>query len=350
MEKNIIHIFICALQKEAFRKEVREQVQSLTILPPYDIVIEQMLKLDGNIEKSDVINLARLHLSTLDVQKIQQIEEVSDGVAIAILEELQDSSTLEDVLHLLTGSATPKEKLSNIAHAIESGHKALQEPRAKRVGELEVDTEEALLHFLNYPLYRNKLAMISAYPGIGKTTISLALAKLGQAEGLNVLYFCIGDWDEPSLGRKLVDTELDIYVALYERATLYELELELESVQPDLVIVDSLTNLTSHHVRGDDKFYMELGQRAKHLREVANKYNTCMVVTHQLKTLREIVIEDDLMSSKAHLLAELDLGLGVGGLKEEAVRNVSTLKARAFPALPVFRIEIDFERLHIYYI
>jgi len=142
---------------------------------------------------------------------------------------------------------------------------------------------------------------------------------------------------------------MDMWMALYDKATVYEIGLEIETVKPDIVLVDSLSNITSHHMRDSEgQYYMELGLRAKSLRELANDYNVCMLTTHQLKVLRDVVDPDDLMASKAHLLAEVDLALGVGGKRDDTTRNVSTLKVRNFPCLPVFRVEVDYEKLHLY--
>lgn len=347
-----LHIFIVALRKESFRREMMRgnRLASLIPIPPYSLVAEALGSFTGDVTDADFNTILKLHLSDRDMKILGGLGDVSVELASKALRALEQELVIKQVQEVAFATAAGAEvKLGEIIRLVSTFQTDLREPRAKLSTALPTDVQPMLFTFCQYPHRRRQIHLYAAYPGTGKTSVSLALAKDAMTQGVEkVLYVCIGDWDEGTLGSKIRGKGLDsLWVALYDKATLYDIELEIETVKPDLTIIDSLTNITTFYA-SEERYYIELGLRAKALRELAAKYNTCMVVTHQLMRHSEVVSGDDLMGAKAHLLAELDLGLGIGGQLDQSEKNVSTIKLRHDPQIPTFRIDIDYDRLFVY--
>lgn len=345
------HIFMKALKSASFKEEMRRsgRLPKLLPLPPYSLVVDAIASIDGEVSDEDFLTIIRMHLHGKDVEILNSIDTVSPALAAQATEALEKEAVIKDIQDIvLEGRLDAVEKMREVSRLISVTQAIVAEPRAKKVGELSGEKKTPAFTFLRYPHYKGRYHMYAAYPGQGKTTLCLAAADYCiKTHGYKVLYICVGDWDEASLGGKIGDKLPDLWVALYSKATLYEVEVEIDTVKPDVCIIDSMTNLTTFFSE-PDRYYMELGSRAKALRDLAVKYDVCMVGTHQLMRISPVVSPEDLMGAKAHVLAELDLCLGIGGDLNESSKTVSTLKLRHDPPEPTFRVDIDYEDMFVY--
>lgn len=344
-----IHLFLGALKKESFRTLVESRVRELALPPPYDSLVSKLIGLDGDIKKKDFVSICHTFLNPGEVKILEQLDEVSGELGLKSLEELVGLVSLEKIGHILKRDSSISDKLEKIETILESSRYSSREPSAKLSSNLEVLEEDGLFTFLRYRFSKKKLHLLAAYSGMGKTNISLALAKYTGNLGLDTHYISIADWTESEIRHKIEKCENypDIWMSILDEASLYDLELELEQTKPDIAVVDSITDITSFY-NTSDQFYLELERRAKYLRKLAVKFDVCLITTHQLILLDDEVLPEDLLGGKAHLLKGLDLALGIGGKLGSSTKTVSPLKVRHQPTLDPFKITVDFEGLVVY--
>ena len=348
-DSSTIHLFLVALRKEGFRKLSESRIRDLGLVPPYDVLVQKLCALDGDISKKDFTAIAHTYLTPGEVKELESINDVSVELGLSSLGELVGLTSLEKISRIIKREDPIPKKLGDIGHIIEGTRFSSHEPVAKKLTELELIEEPGLFNFLEYRFFKQKLHLIAAYSGMGKTNISLALAKYTGNLGLVTHYISIADWTPGEIRHKTekCGNYPDIWMSILDEASLYDIELEIEQTKPDVCIVDSLTDISSFY-NSSDQFYLELELRATRLRKLAVKYNLCMVTTHQLIVLDDVVLPEDLLGGKAHLLKVCDLALGIGGAQGSSIRSVSPLKVRHQPTLDVFKIDVDFEGLMVY--
>jgi hypothetical protein len=317
--------------------------------PPYDAAIDEVMSKKGIITEESLLKLAAVYLPEHEVSIMRKMGEFDSNLGLQYLEELVATRNIEQIEKLITGDGTPAQVLARVKDTASTSLSLIQQPRAKRFGELDQTEEEYMFEFLRYKWAKRKLYLMCAYSGIGKTSLSLALANHASSLGLTVLYISVKDWSESSMYHKLakLKTPLDIYYAIYNECSIFQVESEIRMVKPDLVIVDSLKSITNYYA-DEERMFIELGKRADTLRVMANDYGCCMVTTHQLVVLEELVVPQHLQGAKSHLLEHCDLALGFG-VKEPSQRDrvVSTLKVRNAESVSPFKIQIDHSSLTI---
>lgn len=324
-------------------------MRELALPPPYDSLVYKLIGLEGDIGKKDFVSICHTFLNPGEVKVLEQLDEVSGELGLKSLEELVGLVSLEKIGLVLKRDSSIPDKLEKIESILENSRYSSREPSAKMSSNLEDLDEEGLFTFLRYKFSKKKLHLLAAYSGMGKTNISLALAKYTGNLGLDTHYISIADWTESEIRHKIGKCENfpEIWMSILDEASLYDLELEMEQTRADVCIVDSITDITSFYDT-HDKFFLELERRAKYLRRLAVKFNLCMVTTHQLILLDDEVLPEDLLGGKAHLLKGLDLALGIGGKLGSSTKTVSPLKVRHQPTLDTFKITVDFEGLMVY--
>ena len=345
-----INLFLVSLRQEGFRKLAESRIRELNLVPPYDQLTHKLMSLEGDIKRQDFISICYTYLNPSDVETLEHIDVISSELGLKSLEELLGLSSLEKIQHILKRDTSIEKKLDSIGTLIETNRTKISTPHAKKIQDLEQKKETSLFKFLKYPFSKGKLYLVCAYSGVGKTNISLSLAKTTGSLGHNTHYISIADWTEPEIRNKIekVNTYPDIWLSILDEATIYDIENEIEISKPDVCIVDSITDITSY-ANAETEYFWELERRARGLRRLATKYNMVLVTTHQLIVRDEKVIPEDMLGAKAHLLKVVDLALGIGCMNRDGFNTVSTLKVRHHRLLNDFKIQIDHEGCHIHY-
>lgn len=345
-----INIFLAALKSEGFRSIVSKRFKELNLPPPYDQLCLKLCGIEGDIEHRDFISLCYTYLNPSDVSTLETLtDSIGSGIAIQSLEILLGLGVLDRIGLILKRDSTIDKKIESIGTLIESARLKSGEPKAKKFNQLEVDIQPHLFKWLRYPVRRGKLYLMAAYSGVGKTNLSLSLAKQAGRQGFNVHYISIADWSESEIRNKIevVKDFPDIWLSIFDDASVYDIEQEIEQTKPDICIVDSLTDLNSYSTSTEEYFW-EIERKARQLRRLATKYNLVMFTTHQLIVRDERVLAEDLLGAKAHLLKVVDLAWGIGCMDRDGNNTVSTLKLRHDKSEGDFKISIDVEGLFIH--
>ncbi len=345
MVDSSINLFLVAMRRESFRSLVETRVRDLGLVPPYDELVTRLLAASGDIKKKDFISLVHTYLPADDVKELDRINEVSRELGLQSLEELVSLVALEKISRIVKREGALEERLALIQETLDRSRFAIREPAAKLAENLDTSSHPGLFKFLRYNFYRSKFHLLTAYSGMGKTNFSLILAEQALARGYKTHYISIADWTESELRAKIdkVTGLKGLWVSALDEATIYDVDLELEVTSPDVVIVDSLTDISGRFSSGES--WVEYEHKTRHLRRLAVKHKACLVATHQLIVLEDEVIPEDLLGGKAHILKVCDLALGIGGQRGSDTRRVSALKVRHQPTLPPFDITVDFDRL-----
>lgn len=346
---NPILPLIMSLGSQSFRQDVHRVLSTVSVPPPYDACIDEIMSKKGTLKEETLLKMSAVYLSEHEVNTMRKIGEFDSQVGLQYLEELVAVRNIEQIEKLLSAPGSPAQVLSKVKDTASLSLSLIQQPRAKRYGDLDKTEEEYMFEFLRYKWAKRKLYLLCAYSGIGKTSMSLAVANKAKDVGLNVLYISVKDWSESSMYYKLdkLAKPLDIWYAIYNECSIFQVESEIRMVKPDLVIVDSLKSITNYYA-DEERMFMELGKRADTLRVMANDYNCCMISTHQLVTMEELVVPQHLQGAKSHLLEHCDLALGFG-VKEPSQKDrvVSTLKVRNAESVSPFKILIDHSTLTV---
>jgi len=335
----------------AFRQDVSRVLKEITLPPPYDSCLEELMARKGQLSEESLVKLSAVYLSSHEVDILRRMGEFDNGLGIQYLEELVATRNLERIERMLSEDGNPASILEKIKDQASTSLALVQQPRAKKLGLLDKSEEEYLFEWLRYKWARRKLYLICAYSGIGKTSLSLALARLVSGMGLTVLYISVKDWSESSMYHKIARSTPqgmdNVWYAIYPECSIFQVESELRHVKPDVAIVDSLKSISNYYA-DEDRMFMELGKRADTLRILANDYNTCIVTTHQLVVMEEVVIPQHLQGAKSHLLEHCDLALGVGVAEtSQKDRVISTLKVRNAESVSPFRIIMHHDTLTV---
>ena len=364
-----INLFLAALRRQGFRIIVSSRLKDLSLVPPYDVLVSRLMDFEGDIELKDFISVCYTFLHRNDVEVLENLKDVSSELGLKSFEVLLGLTSLDKIGNILKREGDIDKKINSIYNICESSRYKSTTPQAKHILDLETKEDTSIFKFLKYPFSRGKLYLIAAYSGVGKTNLSLSLAKLTGNQGLNTHYISIADWTEPEIRNKLIGageiktkdamiipgsfTEKipypDIWLSILDEATVYDVELELEVTKPDVCIVDSITDLSSY-ASNQEEYFWETEKKARALRQLAVKYDLAMIITHQLIVRDTKVIPEDLLGSKAHLLKVVDLALGIGCSDEDNNHRVSTLKVRHHRCIEDFKINLDFESLIVYYV
>lgn len=348
---NPILPLIMSCGSASFRQDVSRVLKDVSLPPPYDSCFEELLSRKGQLKEDSLIKLAGVYLHDHEMSVLRKLGEFDTGLGLQYLEELVATRNLERIERMLSEDGTPASVLARIKDQASTSLALVQQPRAKKLGQLDKSEEEYMFEWLRYKWAKKKLYLLCAYSGIGKTSLSLALANLCAEMGLTTLYISVKDWSESSMYHKVAAghaTGMDkVWFAIYSECSIFQVESEIRLVKPDVVIVDSLKSISNYYA-DEDRMFIELGKRADTLRVIANDYNCCAVTTHQLVVMEEVVIPQHLQGAKSHLLEHCDLALGVGVAEtSQKDRVISTLKVRNAESVPPFRIMIDHDTLEI---
>lgn len=337
--------FIRGLDNHTFCSQVAKD--NIPLLPPYDSLVADVLSLD-NPTPEQINKVAKLYLHRDDYDKLIELESDLD-LAMVSYKKLVNNSVRDEVVKKLEYSAGDMdETLDKVESILSSRHINIPKQRAKAWVELDERTDDVMFQFMKYNISRGKLSLVGAFSGIGKTTLSLCFANVASCSDMNVLLIAIRDWSEAELKRKTSNLAAKERVAfsVFGDCALTDIDYEIRTVQPDVVIVDALTDITMKYT---DKYHKTIGDTADRLREMAVNYDCHMFTTHQAKTLEPLVIPEHLRDSKSDLLEAVDIGWGLGcGSVSDTMKVVSTIKIRHQESVRPWKCAFDYHTLEIH--
>lgn len=133
-------------------------------------------------------------------------------------------------------------------------------------------------------IVEGSLVLIGGDPGIGKSTIMLQMANSLGASGLQVLYV---SGEESAVQLKLRSQRLGIVsdnILIYPEVVLEEIRQQIATLQPDIVIVDSIQSVFSTQIDAPPGSVSQIREGAGILMEIAKGMNTVVfVVGHVTK-------------------------------------------------------------------
>lgn len=341
MEKYLY--FIRCLENEIFLSTVRRD--NIPLLPPFDIVVTKVLEL-SNPDWGTILNVAKLHLHK-DMYDMLMGLNYDLKLGLQAYRYLADDSIESEIIKVSTAPTDKEKKFERIEHLLKNRSVRIPEPQAKTWDELESNPEEYMFEFGGYKISRGKISLVASFAGIGKTTTSLCFANNATCAGLKTLLICLKDWSESELKRKSVNmaAKENLTFAVYGDCTLNDIDFEIATTKPDVVVIDALTDID---VPFSEKYHKQLGEVAADLRSMGVKYDCHVFTTHQARVLETVLRPEHLRDSKSDLLQPLDLCWGLGASSvTEPQKVLSTLKVRHQESQAPHKIVFDYDNLDI---
>ena len=337
--------FIRGLDNATFRSQVMSD--SIPLLPPFDSLVADVLDIT-NPTPEQINKCAKLYLHQDDYDKLVQIESDLE-LAMSSYKKLVDQSVRDEIVKRLEYSGQDlDETLTNVEQTLSKRKVFIPEQHAKQWDQLSERDDDIMFSFMKYNISRGKLSLLVAFSGIGKTTASLCFANIASCSDSTVLMIAIKDWSEAELKRKTapLPAKENIAFAVFGDCALTDIDYEIRVTQPDIVIVDALTDIT---VRYSDSFHRTLGELNSELRAMGVAYDCHMFTTHQANTLEPIVLPQHIRDSKSNLLQSVDVGWGLGcQAVSDTQKIVSTIKIRHQESVRPWKCAFDYQTLEIY--
>lgn len=337
--------FIRGLDNSTFCSQVKQD--NIPLLPPFDSLVADVLAIPTPTPEQ-VNKAAKLYLHKDDYDILVNLESDLE-LAMASYKKLVDQSVRDEVVKRLEyGHGDMDETLDKVEQLLSNRHVFIPKQRAKQWDDLDERTDDVMFEFMKYKISRGKLSLMVAFSGIGKTTASLCFANIASCSDYNVLLIALKDWSEAELKRKtdpLVAKE-NIAFAVYGDCALSDIDYEIRTVKPDVVIVDALTDITMKY---SDSFHRTLGEVNGQLRAMAVEYDCHMFTTHQTNVLEPVVLPQHLRDSKSNLLQPVDIAWGLGaGAVSDTVKIASTVKIRHQESVRPWKLAFDYHTLEIH--
>lgn len=335
--------FVRGLDNSTFREVVRRD--QVALLPPYDALLADVLEL-AVVTPDQVDKVAKLYLHPDDVSTLSVMES-DPQLALNSYKRLVHQSIRDEAVKQLEYTDDINDSLDKVSILLDKRHVFIPQHRAKGWEELDERDDDVLMEFAKYNLSRGKLSLLAAFSGIGKTTFSLCLANAASLGGLTVLIIAIKDWSESELKRKtsILPNKENVAFAVYGECALTDIDYEIKMVQPDLVIVDALTDIDMPLT---EKYHRTIGDTAASLRAMAVKYDCHLFTTHQTGVLEPLVLPGHLRDSKSNLIQSLDIGWGLGSKGvAESLRIMNTIKIRHQESVRPWKLVFDYSMLEL---
>lgn len=272
-------------------------------------------------------------------------EEVEPALVLQSVKEIDSLNKLKKITGILRSNESAVDKLEKIDN-VSQIEVNVEESKSKMLSEFQEEDVTNIVDVFGYPCSKEELIVISAFSGRGKTTTLLSMLKQFMVEGgLRCQYIAIADWSE-SLLKERIDTCNDFptnfYAACYSDCSLAQIEMEVESVDPDIVFADYLQVITPDNPF--DAYRHQLRETAKVLKNIAQRQNVLMVTAHQLGHDVEFPTASDLAEAKLGIIQHADLVIGLGRNRTYTPdgRNVTTIKVRRHAVKPTTVIQLDF--------
>lgn len=335
--------FIRGLDNHTFITQVRRD--NIPLLSPWDSLVNDVLQLkDPTPEQINKAARPYLHQDDYDILISMESDQ---ELALVKYKELVDESVRDEIYRGTAHALDVGKSLDNVEQILTRRKGLILEPRAKMWDDLNERTDDIMFTFMKYNISRGKLSLMAAFSGIGKTTTSLCFANTATNEDCTVLMIAIKDWSEAEVKRKTeqLDNKDRIGFAIYGECSLSDIDYEIERTNPDVVIVDALTDITMPY---NDKYHKTLGHTAKTLREMAVKYDCHIFTTHQTLVLEPIVLPQHLRDAKSDIIEHLDIGWGLGANNvADNQKIVSTVKLRHQESVRPWNCVFDYTNLEV---
>ena len=314
---------------------------------PYDIVIRELLELDEDIDRE---TLCQMCVGKLDPEPIKELSSLPDPISKVVvnnsLRNLHSMMHLQGITNIIKSNITPREKMDRI-YKLEPLDLAPTISRAKWVSSFEVQQDHNIFNIFNYPVSKGELVLLAAYTKRGKTTIMLSLLKQAVQQELDCLYLSIADWTPSMLRARLEKARTDIpdfKTACYPEADIRTVEMELDQNKPDVLFLDYLGVVSAHN---DEGHRHELREITKSLKRLAGEHEVLIVTAHQLNRDSDIPEPEHLSEAKVGILANVDLGIGIGGDPLDSERVANTWVVRHHPPQGHQYFNLDFREFDI---
>ena len=343
MENAYLNLVSFVLKKDK-RLVLEPIIKSIKFEAPFDLIMDEVLSCRTDLTKTDLLDFVKGKLNSTQFNYIKGMSErVSAPVGYRAIQHLQSLSQLEEVGTVLKSRLRPEKKLEKI-HLTSDSRAVTTQAVARPLSEFSSDTTRDLFKVFYYGLSREELAVLCAFSGRGKTTILLSLVREAIDNNLKVLFISVQDFSEGMLKERISNAHEfpDFYACCSASFGIPELEIEIDSLKPDIVFLDYLSVMDAPTSK-EKRFQLEYV--SENLKRVAQQKNIAILTAHQLNADVDLPSERELLEAKAGLLAHTDLVLGIGGDMYDTVRNVTTIKTRRSAPVDVFKIDIDFANL-----
>tara|TARA_B100000424_G_scaffold1160_1_gene948 strand:- start:4034 stop:5080 length:1047 start_codon:yes stop_codon:yes gene_type:complete len=344
MDNAYLNLMTFLLKKDK-RQVLEPIVKKIKLDAPFDIVLDELMMSKTDITKADLLDFVKGKLNSTEFNYLKGMSErVTTAVGYRSIHYLQTLTQLKEVGDVLKSRVRPEKKLERINVA--SDVRAITtQAVAKPISEFVSDTTNDLLSLFYYGVSREELAVLCAFSGRGKTTILLSLVRQAIRDGLKVLFVSVQDFSEGMLKERIATAHEfpDFYAVCSSSFGIPELEVEVDSLMPDVVFLDYMSVLDAPQSK-EKRFQLEY--ISENLKRVAQNKKIAIITAHQLNADVNLPSEKELLEAKAGLLAHTDLVLGIGGDMYDTVRNVTTIKSRRAAPVDVFKVDIDFANLN----
>jgi hypothetical protein len=298
------------------------------------------------VTPEQVNKVAKLYLHPEDVSTLEAMES-DPSLALNSYKRIVHQSLRDEVAKQLEYTDDIGDTLDKVSILLDKRNVFIPHHRAKGWEELDEREDDVLMQFMKYDIFRGNLSLMAAFSGIGKTVGSLCFANQASQEGLTVLILALKDWSESRLKQKTANfpAKDNVAFAVYGECALTDIDYEIRMVQPDLVIVDAMTDIDMPIT---DRYHKTIGDTAASLRAMAVKYDCHIFTTHQAGTLETLVLPSHLRDSKSDVIQSLDVGWGLGSVSvSETWRVVSTVKIRHQESVRPWKLMFDYNSLSI---
>tara|TARA_R100001163_G_scaffold41429_1_gene31362 strand:- start:387 stop:1433 length:1047 start_codon:yes stop_codon:yes gene_type:complete len=343
MENSVLNLMSFLLKKDR-RLGLKRQLKNLKLDSPFDVLLEEVFLCETDLSKQDFLDVVKDKLNSTQFNFVRGMpDSVTSAVGFRSIKHLNSVAQLGDIADILKTRLRPESKLLKIQRAADT-HKFTSTAQAKLLSTFTKDNTEDLLKLFYYGLSREELAVICAFSGRGKTTILLSLLRDAINANLKSLFISVQDFSEGMLRERLDNAEEfpDFYAVCAASFGIPELEIEVDSLKPDIVFLDYMSVLSTPQIK-EKRFQLEY--ISENLKKLAQEKNICIITAHQLNADVNLPTERELLEAKAGLLAHTDLVLGIGGDMYDTIRNVTTIKSRRAAPVDVFKIDINFADL-----
>tara|TARA_R110002012_G_scaffold25229_4_gene83866 strand:+ start:3523 stop:4569 length:1047 start_codon:yes stop_codon:yes gene_type:complete len=343
MESAYLNLISFLLQKDK-RLVLEPIVKQIKFDVPFDLIIDEMFMSKVDLTKDDLLSFVK---GKLNASQFNYVKGMSNSVSTAVgyrsIQYLQSVTQLGQVADVLKSRLRPEKKLQKI-HGVADTRAITTQAVAKPISEFVSDSTQDLLSLFYYGISKEELAVLCAFSGRGKTTILLSLVRQAIQDGLKVLFISVQDFSEGMLKERIGNAQEfpDFYAVCSASFGIPELEVEIDSLRPDVVFLDYLSVIDAPS--GKEKRF-QLEYVSENLKRIAQQKKIAIITAHQLNADVSLPSERELLEAKAGLLAHTDLVLGIGGDMYDTVRNVTTIKSRRAAPVDVFKVDIDFANL-----
>ncbi len=332
---------------KANRDKIQSMLSNLTLDTPYDEIVAKMMICPVDLTSQDLIAMLSDTVPSALLNTFTKIQPVSDAVGLTALADIEASTKLTKIGNILKNKSNPHQKLLELSQFAHNGNnKYTLQSKAKLTSELSDDTSTLdIIDICNYSASKGELVLLCAFPGMGKTTMLLAITRDCVNRGLKPLYISIHDFTEAQLKRKLSQAKEmpEFHCAVYSQASIQQIEIDVNAVKPDVLLVDYAMVMDAPK---QDQKRGELEANVRELKRVASDSNILVISAWQLNRLSEYPVTQDLLELKSATLAHVDLCLAFGGQMHTWERNCVTFKARRWQTLDVQTVYVDFANLY----